>query len=380
MIRSESEAEAEDTAEDEASQDSDSGDEQPGKIDPRVKLPPEILEELNRPEYAHSEGDRWRAQDPNHFTGRAVTTLPPRNSKPALGYQIDDQDPSERRSPSVAPSLHPRLEDSQAATLKKKHSVHLNHLPHRGSSTDRYHYDHKNVQRQKTNRLTPETRTVREPPPQADSAIEPNQQYRSPDPLEHVEEDVRGSPGVFDPSSLDDDILPSDIANIGLPTDANEATGTSQPSTNKRILELDYPPNQLATMTYNQLSSESFDHDPKASAPVRPPDADRGTLAEKLASLQQSKADSQHNQNLRSFFSSLSIDQYDECGEIMIEQITIIMDQYRKARRRKRQAAQQFEAEVADRERSVSQGIDAVEHGLKRLKRAGEDVVRGKGA
>ena len=365
-------------AEDEASQESGSGDEQPGEIDTREILGPQIFEELNRPGYAHSERHKRRAQDPSHFVGHAVTTLPTTNNKAALGYHVDDQHLLERRSSSVAQELRPRLEGGQTAASRKKHSVHIDHLPHRGASIDRHHYDSETGQRQKTNGSIPDVRAAQEPAPQTNTAIELNPLPQPPNPLEHVEPDTQGSPGVFDPSSLDDDIIASDMANIGIRKDSNVANGTSKPSTNKRMLELDYTPNKLATMTFDELFSESFDHDPKAPSPSLPPDANRATLAEKLAGFQRSKADEDHNQQLKSFFFSLTINQYDECGEIIIDRISTIMDKYRKARQCKRQAAQQFEKEVTNREQSVSQGTEAVEQGLKRLKKAGEDVVRGK--
>ena len=146
----------------------------------------------------------------------------------------------------------------------------------------------------------------------------------------------------------------------------------------KRATDLDYTPAQLTSMTYEQLSNESFDDDPHPPKKHNPEDHTYTALAEKLQYIYNLKnGDKQHLQQ-REVFSSMTIAQHEECGDLLIEKFSAIIRMYKEARQQKRKLAIEFEDEVARREEHVRGKKEAVERDLRRLRRAGEDVVKGR--
>ncbi|KAI4113235.1 MAG: hypothetical protein LQ338_008214 [Usnochroma carphineum] len=149
---------------------------------------------------------------------------------------------------------------------------------------------------------------------------------------------------------------------------------------NGKIQEgLDYDLNALSQMSYHQLAEESFDKMPKPVELANPSLTDKSTLQEKLVHLQSLDGPREQVQSQRqAFFSSLPIDQYEECGDLMAEHFSRIVDGFKQARQRKRSVAKEFENEIARREKVVEGRKNAVAKDLDRLKRAGQDVVGGK--
>lgn len=151
--------------------------------------------------------------------------------------------------------------------------------------------------------------------------------------------------------------------------------------TQKRPLELDYDPDQLSKMTYADLKSESFDHDPRGPTNILPENLASASLANRLEYIHdQAKHDNVHIEQQRAFFSSLPIDEYEECGDLIVERFAAIIAKFKDARREKRKVAMAFEEEVARREEGVRGKKEAIERDMGRLRKAGEDVVKGKGA
>ncbi|KAL8824550.1 MAG: hypothetical protein Q9191_004975 [Dirinaria sp. TL-2023a] len=143
----------------------------------------------------------------------------------------------------------------------------------------------------------------------------------------------------------------------------------------KRSLELDYTREELAGMSYKLLNSESFDHIPKPSGTALPSDLAQASLADKLDHVYQLKDKEEQRRNV---FASLSIEQYEETGDLILEKFASLLNRYKDARREKRDAARGIEKEVAQREERVRSKTHAVEKDLTGLKRGAEDVIRGK--
>lgn len=80
----------------------------------------------------------------------------------------------------------------------------------------------------------------------------------------------------------------------------------------------------------------------------------------------------------RSFLASLPMDEYEECGDIMVERFSDFVKTFKTARQQRRKIAKEFEDEIAKREELVRDKINAFEKDLNRLKTGGEDVVRKK--
>lgn len=148
---------------------------------------------------------------------------------------------------------------------------------------------------------------------------------------------------------------------------------TSDTHSRKRGIDLDYNPTQLREMVYERLRHESFDQ----IKPVQ--GAADQTLSEKLQNLYDLKGSIDPHLKRTAFFSNLTIEQFEECGDHMVEKFSDIVTQYRVARQQKRMVARAFEEEIARREERIRTKLHVVEKDLGRLRKAGEDVVRGKG-
>ena len=156
------------------------------------------------------------------------------------------------------------------------------------------------------------------------------------------------------------------------------AASPKAPQTQKRARDLDYSPDQLSSMTFQQLNNETFTlaFDAPWKSPVQ--GLSSGTLAEKMGYvLEKLKDDDAKLMQRRAFFSSLPIEQYEECANLMIRRFSDIMSKFTEARRQRRRFAKDFEEEVARREDCVRGKTSAVNKDLGRLKRGGEEVVRG---
>ncbi|KAL8927537.1 MAG: hypothetical protein Q9208_002342 [Pyrenodesmia sp. 3 TL-2023] len=142
---------------------------------------------------------------------------------------------------------------------------------------------------------------------------------------------------------------------------------------------LDYDIKTLPNMSYQQLAEESFDTDPDASELDDPSLTSKSTLKEKLLHLHSLDKPREQLQSLRQgFFSSLPINEYEECGDLMAEQFSQVILRFKRARQEKRGVAREFENEVTVREKAVERRKMAVTKDLARLKRAGQDVVQGR--
>lgn len=152
-----------------------------------------------------------------------------------------------------------------------------------------------------------------------------------------------------------------------------------QSRTRKRDMELDYDPTQLREMTYESLRQEAFDQSPRAMTKPEVQSAADAGLPGKLQHVYDLKGDATEVLGQRrAVFSHMTIDQYEECGDMMMEKFNDIMNQIKITRQQKRAATMEFEGQVAKREERVRAKKNAVDQDLARLKKAGEDVVQGK--
>ncbi|KAL8946450.1 MAG: hypothetical protein Q9222_007157 [Ikaeria aurantiellina] len=142
--------------------------------------------------------------------------------------------------------------------------------------------------------------------------------------------------------------------------------------------ELDYEPKALASMSFHELANESFDTSPHPIDLKDPSLTDGSSLEKKLLYLHSLSGPKEQAQLQRqAFFSSLPIDQYEECGDLIAGHLSEIISKFKSARQQKRGIAKEFESEIATREKTVERRKVAVVKDLDRLRRAGQDVVRG---
>ena len=131
----------------------------------------------------------------------------------------------------------------------------------------------------------------------------------------------------------------------GSPTDSagtsiSSSIGEGAPGKHgrKRSRDLDYSLHQLAGMDYQQLQTESFDHVPGLVPYHGLPEASL-PLRERLRNIYPDKTHKDKAARAKAFFASLTIDQYEECGDLLLDGFRDVMDKLREARRQKRQAA-----------------------------------------
>lgn len=148
----------------------------------------------------------------------------------------------------------------------------------------------------------------------------------------------------------------------------------------KHRIDLDYNPVQLREMTYDRLSHEDFDHFPQATnSSSLQSMADLG-LSTRLQNLYELKDCPDLLLQRKAFFSNLKIDQYEECGDLIVEKFSDMMSQYKNVRQQKRLIARTFESEIATWEERVQAKKKGVDQDLGRLRQAGENIVKGKRA
>ncbi|MCJ1370747.1 hypothetical protein MMC20_001960 [Loxospora ochrophaea] len=153
----------------------------------------------------------------------------------------------------------------------------------------------------------------------------------------------------------------------------------AQSLTPKRPFQLDYDPHHLSSMPYSDLLSEPFEYDPHQPLSILPPSLTNSPLSEKLSYLNSLPDQNQQTEHQAAFFASLPIHEYEECGDLIVERFAAILNKFKEARRARRSVAMEFEEEVARREEAVRAQDGAIGKDMERLKRAGEDVVRGGG-
>ena len=159
---------------------------------------------------------------------------------------------------------------------------------------------------------------------------------------------------------------------------------------NKRKRSLDYNNNDLSSMDYVQdLQPESFDTFPTLSQLASSHNLPSTSLplGDRLRDIYNTPMPHSSNNapihpsndkaaRARAFFASLQIDQYEECGDLLLDGFRDVMDRLRQARREKRKAARGMEELVAKREEWVRRKRGVLEGELGRLRGAGVAVVK----
>lgn len=128
-------------------------------------------------------------------------------------------------------------------------------------------------------------------------------------------------------------------------------------------------------MDYHQLHTESFDHVPGLVPYHGLPDPSL-PLSERLHNIYPDKTHKDKAARAKAFFASLTIDQYEECGDLLLDGFRDVMDRLRQARRQKRKAARTMEEQIAKREEWVRKKRGVCELELGRLRSAGTAVVK----
>ncbi|KAH0548112.1 hypothetical protein GP486_008158 [Trichoglossum hirsutum] len=137
--------------------------------------------------------------------------------------------------------------------------------------------------------------------------------------------------------------------------------------------QLDFSPTALATMTYDQLQSQSFDEDPNANPLVLPPDISSAPLSGQLAYISTLPEDQK-----RQFFFSLPIDSWESCGEWFVDRFAETVKKMTELRKEKRKVAIAFEEEIAGRQDGVEVKAEHLKTVMSRMHREGKVLLEEK--
>ncbi|MCJ1335562.1 hypothetical protein MMC09_000834 [Bachmanniomyces sp. S44760] len=188
----------------------------------------------------------------------------------------------------------------------------------------------------------------------------------------------QSNPVEDDRSYVGDDELTKESADYQFNDDTQNVSQDEQHNSYSQPIELDYDEHQLAGMTFDTLHQESFDHNPRATPCTVPDRLQNASVAEKFDHFCSREANDDHDSSKKAeFFSSLSIDEHEECGDLIVERFGTLMSKFKEARREKRKVAREFEEELACREADVRARKEAVEIDMQRLKKVGAGLLRG---
>lgn len=190
------------------------------------------------------------------------------------------------------------------------------------------------------------------------------------------------SPGTFDITNLDS--LDDDTIDIH---SSSESSGPASviyskdatTSNKKRQFESDYPPDILNQKSFEDLESESFDYVPASNPPAPPPTSpppqpqEARNAAERVALLLKFT-----DSDRRNYLSSLSMDEWEECGDEMISQFSDILTKMKEARQARRKTAAAFEAEIKRRHDAVQDQDKELAMKLAEMREGGLGVLKGR--
>ncbi|KAL4964171.1 extracellular mutant protein 11-domain-containing protein [Aspergillus stella-maris] len=156
-----------------------------------------------------------------------------------------------------------------------------------------------------------------------------------------------------------------------------------------RDLEPDYPPEILATKTFTELQAEPFDHTP--TLPPIPPKTQTPKPKSTQDPSQIAKAPEQlptedqityllrlNPQEQNAYFSTLSLDEWESCGDSLIDEFGKLMGKMKDLRCERRATAKIFEDEIKRRHEVVEEQSQEITGKFEEMRAGGAEVLRGR--
>lgn len=137
--------------------------------------------------------------------------------------------------------------------------------------------------------------------------------------------------------------------------------------------DLDYDAPALHDKLFSDLMSEPFDHDPRKPLEMNL------TASSLRAQLDRLTGSADKDQK-HSFFEGLSLQEWEQAGEWIPEQLGLVRKTVTQKRQERRSVAKRFEQEVARREKIVRKDADEVGTQLKEMKSSGGKVLEIRGS
>ena len=146
----------------------------------------------------------------------------------------------------------------------------------------------------------------------------------------------------------------------------------------KRPRDLDHSHDQLSGMTFEQLRDEPFEFGCAPVSTILPPEVAGAPLPTQLDHLFGLAETADRDDQQQTFFDSLTIEQYADCGDILSTKFSDAIAKLSATRRQKRDVAGQFEAEIAKREELIRSKCAALANEKQKLKQNGMGVLKGR--
>ncbi|KAI9934707.1 hypothetical protein ASPWEDRAFT_44185 [Aspergillus wentii DTO 134E9] len=145
------------------------------------------------------------------------------------------------------------------------------------------------------------------------------------------------------------------------------------PESKKRHFEPDYPPEILYQKSFKDLQAEPFDHVP--AAPTKPPPNPSQEIdpEDKVSHLLELS-----DEDRRSYLSNLSMDEWEDCGDQLIDRFSNLLTQMKDLRHARRKTAAVFEAEIRRRHETVEEQASDISTKLDAMRTGGAEVLRGR--
>jgi hypothetical protein len=151
--------------------------------------------------------------------------------------------------------------------------------------------------------------------------------------------------------------------------------------TTKRELEADYPPELLYQKSFADLQAEPFEKTPSPPPTVKSPSLPPGppmipdfhssndAVSQLLRSTEQDR---------QSYLSRMSVEDWEDCGDQLIDRFSHLLTEMKDLRRARRQTAAIFEAEVRRRHEKVEVQDAELSTKLDEMRTGGVEVLRGR--
>ncbi|KAE8353942.1 extracellular mutant protein 11-domain-containing protein [Aspergillus coremiiformis] len=144
----------------------------------------------------------------------------------------------------------------------------------------------------------------------------------------------------------------------------------------KRHLEPDYPPDILYQKSFADLQAEPFDHIPAAA-----PSPATSNAVQEAQPNPEDKIPYLMNlsdSDRRTYFSKMSMEEWEDCGDQLIEQFSQMLTKMKDLRHARRKTASLFEAEIRRRHEAVEEQSTDLSKKLDEMRTGGAEVLRGR--
>ena len=197
--------------------------------------------------------------------------------------------------------------------------------------------------------------------------------------------EVSGSTNAFDMTSLTDLDVDETIQDPFFAHESHEPSTRGRRNTvihnKKRPLEADYPPEVLYQKSFSELQAEPFDRSPTPPPPVKSPSLPPNPPF--VPDTQEPKNAVSHlldltEQERQTYLSHMTMDEWEDCGDQMIDRFTHLLSEMKNLRRARRHTAAVFEGEVKRRHDQVETQNSELTNKLTEMRSGGAEVLRGR--